>query len=104
LTYKGTISVLLFTDDEIKARILLKLYRLGKWRASHTSFENLKKGFNQRDLGKKGTRRVDDVGNDLIKSNWLLSKPTGYGLEVSLNHQFSQEIVSFIKQFFSDVE
>lgn len=104
MTYKGTISVLLFTDDEVKARILLKLYRYGKWGASHTSFENLKKGFNQRDLGKKGASRVDDVGKDLIKSNWLLSKPTGYGSEVSLNSQFSYEITSFMKQFFSDLE
>lgn len=104
MTYKGTISVHLFTDDEVKARILYKLYRRGNWGGSHTSIENLKKGFSPRDLGKKGTSRVDDVAKDLIKSNWLLSKPTGYGLEVSLNHQFSQEIVSFIKQFFSDVE
>lgn len=104
MTYKGTISVLLFTDDEVKARILLKLYRLGKWGGSHTSIENLSKGFNMRDLGKKGAKRVDDVADELIKSNWLLHKPTGYGTEVSLNPQFSQEIVSFIKQFFSDVE
>lgn len=57
-----------------------------------------------RDLGKKGARRVDDVAEELIKSNWLLPKPTGYGTEVSLNHQFSQEIVSYLKRFFPDVE
>jgi hypothetical protein len=94
----------MFTDDEVKARILHKLYRLGKWGASHTSFDNLKKGFNMRDLGKKGASRVDDLAQELIKSNWLRPKPTGYGTEVSLNPQFSSEIVSFMKQFFPDIE
>jgi hypothetical protein len=94
----------LFTDEQVKARILHKLYRYGKWGASHTSIENLKKGFNMRDLGKKGARRVDDIAEELIKSNWLLPKPTGYGTEVSLNPRFSGEIVSFMKQFFSDIE
>ena len=57
-----------------------------------------------RDLGKKGSIRVDDIVDELIKSNWLLSKPTAYGIEVNLNPRFSQEILLFIKQFFSDVE
>ncbi len=94
----------MFTDDEIRARILHKLYRRGNWGASHTSIENLSKGFNMRDLGKKGAKRVDDVADELIKWNWLLTKPTGYGKEVSLNHEETQEITAYINQFFPDVE
>ena len=50
MTYKGIISVLMFSDDEIKARILLKLAKRGKWGGAHTSFDNLKKGWSVRDL------------------------------------------------------
>ncbi|AIF83673.1 hypothetical protein NTE_01610 [Candidatus Nitrososphaera evergladensis SR1] len=94
----------MFTDEEIRARIVLKLYRHGKWGASHTSFENLKKGFNLRDLGKDGTKRVDKIGKEMIKAGLIMSHPTGYGLEISLNPRFSQELMTLIKSHFSDVE
>jgi len=88
----------MLTDNEIKSRIVRKLYRHGKWGASHTSFENLKKGFTQRDAGKQGSKRVDKMGNELIKDNLILSKPTGYGLEVSLNPRMKHEILDYIKK------
>ncbi|NWG36578.1 hypothetical protein [Nitrososphaera sp.] len=94
----------MFSDDEIRARIVLKLYRHGKWGASHTSFENLKKGFNLRDLGKDGTKRVDRIGKQMIKEGLIMSHPTSYGLEISLNPRFSHELVALMKKFFSDVE
>lgn len=52
----------MFSDEEILARIILKLYKHGKWGASHTSSENLKKGFSMRDLGKGGAKHVDKIG------------------------------------------
>jgi hypothetical protein len=57
-----------------------------------------------RDLGKGGAKRVDKICKDMIKSGLILSKPTSYGLEVSLNPQLSHEIKSFMKKYFSDVE
>lgn len=87
----------MLSDEEIKARIMYKLYRHGKWGGSHTSFENLKKGFTQRDTGKHGSKMVDKMGNELIKEGLVLSKPTGYGLEVSLNPGMKEEILKFIK-------
>jgi hypothetical protein len=94
----------MFSDEEIMARIILKLFKHGKWGASHTSFENLKKGFSMRDLGKGGAKRVDKIGKEMIKSGWILSKPTSYGLEVSLNPQLSHEIVTLLKKVFPDVD
>lgn len=91
-------------DGEIRARIVLKLYRHGKWGASHTSFENLKKGFNLRDLGKDGTKRVDKIGRQMIKEGLIMSHPTSYGLEISLNPRFSQELVALMKRHFADIE
>jgi hypothetical protein len=98
------ISGLMFSDDEIKARIILKLYRHGKWGASHTSFENVKKGFNLRDLGKDGTKRVDKIAKEMIKSGLITSHPTSYGLEISLNPRLAQEILAIMKKVFSDIE
>lgn len=87
----------MLTNEEIKARIIRKLYRHGKWGASHTSFENLKKGFTQRDTGKQGSKKVDKMGNELIKDNLILSKPTGYGLEVSLNPRMIDQIKMYLE-------
>jgi len=88
----------MLTDERIKARIIRKLYRHGKWGASHTSFENLKKGFTQRDTGKQGSKKVDKMGNELIKEGLILSKPTGYGLEVSLNPRMIDEIRKYLEE------
>jgi len=93
-----------FSDEEIMARIIHKLYRRGNWGESHTSFENLKKGFNQRDLGKKGLKRVDKVGEQMIKSGLLHSKQTKYGLEVSLEFTQKDKLMDIMKRAFHDDE
>lgn len=86
----------MLSDGEIKARIIRKLYRRGNWGASHTSFENLKKGFTQRDTGRRGSKRVDRMGKDLIKERLILTKPTGYGQEVSLNPRMAGKIKEYL--------
>jgi len=92
----------MFSDDEIRARILLKLAKRGKWGGAHTSFDNVKKGWNVRDLGKHGIKRVFDITKDLIKEGLILSKPTHYGLEVSLNPRTSTDIEQIIKKFYPE--
>ncbi len=84
------------------ARLIHKLYRRGNWGKSHTSFENLKKGFNQRNLGKKGLKRVDKIGERMIKDGLLHPKSTGYGLEVSLEFTRKDELLGIVKRVFSD--
>lgn len=93
----------MLSDDEIKATILLKLHKRGNWGASHTAFENLQKGFKDADLGKHGKKRVEAITKDLIRQGWIISKPTGYGLQVSLNPRESQAIIAFMKKLFPDV-
>ena len=88
----------MLTDKEIKGRIIRKLYRHGNWGANHTSFENLKKGFTPRDTGKQGSKKVDKMGEVLIKENLILSKPTGYGLEVSLNPKMIERIQEYLEE------
>jgi hypothetical protein len=91
-----------FTDEEIMGRIAYKLYRRGNGGENHTSFENLKEGFNQRNLGKKGFKRVDKIGEKMIKDGLLHSKSTGYGLEVSLEYTRKDELISLIQKTFPD--
>ncbi|NHI03702.1 hypothetical protein DYY67_0772 [Candidatus Nitrosotalea sp. TS] len=91
-----------FTDEEIMARLVYKLYRRGNWGESHTSFENLKKGFNQRNLGKKGFKRVDKIGEKMIKDGLLHPKSTKYGLEISLEYTRKNELIALIKKIFPD--
>lgn len=92
----------MFSDEEVKVRILLKLSKRGKWGGAHTSVDNIKKGWNIRDLGKEGLKKVDQITKELIRKGVILSKPTSYGLEVSLNPRFSQEIIALIRRYFQD--
>ena len=76
----------------IKAKLLFKLARHCKWNESHTAFDDLKKGFK----GHEG-KLVKEAADELIKQNFLLTKPTGYGLHISLNSRKASEIKEFIK-------
>ncbi len=87
------------TDDDIKAAILFKLYKLAKWGGNHTDFENLKKGFKPKELGKKGLKRVEACAEDLIREGLILPKTTGYGLHVSLNAKRHEEIERRIQEY-----
>ncbi|MDO8641178.1 MAG: hypothetical protein Q7R33_06500 [Nitrosarchaeum sp.] len=91
-----------FTDEEIMARLIHKLYRRGNWGKSHTNFENLKKGFNQRNLGKKGFKRVDKIAETMIKDGLLHSKSTGYGLEVSLEYSRKDALLDIVRRVFPE--
>ena len=82
------------SDEEIKGKILHKLTRMGKFHHSHTSIDNLPKGFPPEIRG-----RVKDMGKELKKEGILLSKPTSYGKEVSINSQFRDKIMFYINKF-----
>lgn len=84
-----------WTDSEIKGKILHKLTRLGKFHHSHTSIDNLHKGF-PKEIGKDIRRCVDG----LLKEGILFAKPTSYGLEVSINTEKKEKIMEYIDVFF----
>ena len=84
----------MWTDEEIKGKVLHKLTRLGKFKHSHTSIDNLPKGF-PKDLA----GRVKDIIMELMKEGILLTKPTSYGLEVSINANKKEEIIRYIEMF-----
>jgi hypothetical protein len=71
----------------IEIKVIWRLHRRGKYGGAHTPVETAVKGF-RKDL--VGDAR--DAVDRLIRERILLSKPTRYGLEVSLN----PEQVAFI--------
>ena len=64
----------------IEVKVIWRLHRRGKYGGAHTPVENAVKGL-RKDL------RGDalDAVRRLIRERVLLSKPTRYGLEISLN-------------------
>lgn len=93
----------MLSDEQIRAIILFKLYKRGNWGASHTALDNLKKGWKQQDLGKHSLARVEKLTKQLIREGLIVPKPTGYGLQVSLNPRQNEAIIGALKKFFPEV-
>ena len=84
----------MWTDSQIKGKILHKLTRKGKFEHSHTALENLQKSFPS-DL--KGTAK--EMSQELIKEGILYLKKTGYGDQVSINSDKKEKIMEYIEEF-----
>ena len=80
-------------EDKIKATILYHLRRKKVIGGVHTHYDTLKKGFPSH-IGKI----VENVARKLIKEGYILTKPTSYGLQVSLNKNKLAEIEDFVKK------
>jgi len=83
------------SDSELKAIILHKLAKKKKWGESHTAFENVSRGVPSHLRGK-----LKDMAEELIKEGYIVPKPTGYGLQISLNVSRSEEIKKIIRKYF----
>ena len=81
--------------EQIKVHILKKLFDMRCWMGKHTSIHNMQKGLpgHARD-----TRIISKVVSELIHKGWILSKPTHYGLELSLNIAKKSEIENYLDQ------
>ncbi|RLG19758.1 hypothetical protein DRN77_08440 [Methanosarcinales archaeon] len=78
----------------LKATILKKLKRRGKWGNAHTRFDRLTAGIPKHLKGE-----TKNVAKDLIKSGLLFSKSTSYGLEISLNPKRRKDIDMIIEKY-----
>lgn len=78
---------------EIKWFILSKLVRHRMWMHKHTSINNLPKGLPDSLRSKKEVRKAIEL---ILKEKFVTSKPTNYGLEVSLNIKKKKEIEEFV--------
>lgn len=87
------------TDEEIKSHILFKLHWKKYWGRRHTAIESVKRG-----VPKHLSGRYVDMAKELIKEGLLLSKPTTYGLQISLNPRFRDEIIERVEKFVKRVK
>lgn len=85
--YTPSFHTHLMEEKEMLKSLLRKLVYLGKWGGNHTSFDNLPKGFPKHLRG-----AVKIIADKLIKKGIFLSKPTSYGIEISLNPKKKKEI------------
>ena len=84
----------MWTDRQIKGKILHKLTRKGKFEHSHTALDNLQKGFPPDLRG-----RAKDMSKELIKEGILYLKITSYGRQVSVNLERKDNIIEYIDEF-----
>ncbi len=83
-----------FTDeDKIKATILYHLRRKQVIGGVHTHYDTIKRGFPAH-IGKD----IDKMAKELIKQDFIITKPTSYGLQISLNKDKLKEVEDFIKK------
>jgi hypothetical protein len=84
----------MWTDAQIKGKILHKLTRRGKFEHSHTALDNLQKGFPPELKG-----RSKEMSEELIKEGILHLKKTGYGKHVSINVEMKEKVMGYIDEF-----
>lgn len=81
--------------EKIKLHILKKLFDQRRWMHKHFNINNLPQGLPPH---ARDSRIIKKAVDDLIKIKWLLSKPTHYGLELSLNIEKKKEIEEYIER------
>lgn len=84
----------MYTKEEIKKRIIIKLVRWRKWGHAHT--ENVLKGLPSHLKGEKITKQAL---KELEKDGWIiLAKKTGE-IHYSLNSEKTEEILQFYEKY-----
>ena len=77
---------------DFKKIILRKMFRRRVIGGKHTAIENLTNG-----LPRHAAGDAKQAALELVKDGYILSKPTSYGLQVSLNPEKIDEIARMIE-------
>lgn len=85
---------MIWTNTDIKGKILHKLLRFGKIEHSHTAIEHLQKGFPKDMVG-----RVKSMIQELKKEGILKSKSTNYGEQIAINVEMIDQVMEYIDIF-----
>lgn len=81
------------TEEQIKATMLYHLRRKRIIGSKHTHYDAMKFGFPSH-LGKE----IKKIAGELIKQGLIITKPTSYGLQVSLNKEKLTEVENIIRR------
>ncbi|MBI4451622.1 hypothetical protein HY642_06630 [Candidatus Woesearchaeota archaeon] len=77
---------------ELQQAILRKLFRRRIIGGKHTAFEHITAG-----IPKDMHGSAKNAAEELIKQGLILTKPTSYGLQISLNPERIAEIIKIIE-------
>ncbi|MBI4438869.1 hypothetical protein HY640_02975 [Candidatus Woesearchaeota archaeon] len=80
--------------EKIKLHILKKLFDMRCWMGKHASIHTMQKGLPSH---ARDSKTISKVISELAQKEWILTKPTHYGLELSLNIQKKRDIEEFIE-------
>lgn len=78
--------------EQLKGFIVKKLFHHNYIGGRHTDIENLKKGLPSHVKGD-----IKEATEELIKEEILITKPTSYGMQVSLNPRKREEIEKYVQ-------
>ena len=78
--------------EQIKGFIVKKLFHHGYIGGRHTDIKNLEKGLPSHVRGD-----AKEVAKELIKEEILISKPTSYGVHVSLNLRAKDKFQKYLQ-------
>ena len=81
--------------EKLKLHILKKLFDQRCWMNKHFSINNIPQGLPPH---ARDSRIIKKAVDELLKSRWLLAKPTHYGLELSLNIGKKKDIEEYIEK------
>ncbi len=84
----------MWTENQIKGKILHKLMRKGKFEHSHTALDNLQKSFPSDLRGE-----AKEAADNLIKEGIIHLKKASYGKQVSINLEKKEKIMAYIDEF-----
>ncbi len=81
--------------EQIKAHILKKLFDMRCWMGKHTNIDTMQRGLPSHARDRK---IISKAVNELAMAEWILSKPTHYGLELSLNSKKKRDIEDYLNR------
>lgn len=90
--YHYILLVAVYNVNKIEIMILRRMYAYRHIGNRHTSVDNLPKSFPKSERG-----NVGKAVKKLIRQNYIVRKPTGYGLHCSLNVQKIKEIENIVQ-------
>lgn len=82
------------TYEQLKFKVLWKLYHHRYWGAKHIDIRDIPKGLPSHEIS-----ACLDVVHDLVRKGWLVKKKTKRGDRVFLNPRKGKEIKQFLEKF-----
>ena len=81
--------------EKMKLHVLKRMYDRSCWTHKHMNINHLTGGLPPHE---RDTTVLKDVVNELKALDWIIAKPTHYGLELALNSRKKKDIDGYIEK------